>query len=621
MESFKDKMKFGIFNNESYYGYGSKELKSGVCKYYRREMFDKFEWCVMEMMSFGIDEKGKSLVSNIINRLKILIMEELVVDEFEVISKCVLLFEKIDKSDVFIEKVSLIKKICDLVKECRKGRIVSYINNWWRFNKLEESEYDGVVLKKVLKYKKKGDSDRLLVLGEKMIEFIENKEEKIFDVFNKMYDLEDKEGSRYRRKDGIYLYIEILESVFCKDENRKRIFNFVLDRFNKKEMKERVSFGIWFGLMVINKNIDMNIEYKYEKESEEEVMKYLIKEREYIEVNEDFVVNDWHVDKKFGLGKFGRVGSYVVNEDLSLLGENGEKYKNFYILKKEEMDEKKGEEKKNKEKKKNDKEKKEGGEKKEKKKRKELNIKLFDFVDFDENFRVIKVIDEGVCGMKKCCIIVEGVKDNKKYILKEYGKSMNYGIDYLIVDSLKGLFDLKDMSMKIIKSNKYLDIVDKNIRSYVGNWVFNDDKEVYYCLMDFYDNIGDLGKNKDVLKNEKILEEMLKIRLFDGLFRSSDNILRNILVLKDGNGLLSIDEGDLFGKRGKVFNINDWCRKSDWCKKNCGKLIDKWLYGDNKDEKKNIIIEKLKEFGFENNVEEFENRYDNYIDIVCSEFN
>lgn len=602
-------MKFGIFNNESYYGYSSKELKSGVCKYYRREMFDKFEWCVMEMMSFGIDERGKSLVSNIINRLKILIMEELVVDEFEVISKCILLFEKIDKSEVFIEKVSLVKKICDLVKGCRKGRIVSYMNNWWRFNKLEESEYEGVVLKKVLKYKKKGDSKRLLVFGEKLIEFIEKKEEKIFDVFNKMYELEDKEGSRYRRKDGIYLYMEILESVFCKDENRKRIFNFVLDRFNKKEMKERVSFGVWFGLMVIKKNINMDIECKYEKESEEEVMKYLIKERKYIEVNEDFVVNDWHVDKKFGLGKFGRVGSYVVNEDLSLLDENGEKYKNFYILKKEEMDEK-GEKKK-------EVKKKEGGEKK---KRKEINMKLFDFVDFDENFRVIKVIDEGVCGMKKCCILVEGVKDNKKYILKEFGKSMNYGIDYLIVDSLKGMFGLKDMNMKIIKSNKYLDIVDKNIKSYVGNWVFNDDKEVCYCLMDFYDNIGDLGKNKDVLKKEEILEEMLKIRLFDGLFRSSDNILRNILVLKDGNGLLSIDEGDLFGKREKIFNSNDWCKKSEWCKKNCRKLIEEWLYGYNKDEKKNIIIEKLKEFGFENNVVEFERRYENYIDIVCSEF-
>ena len=75
-----------------------------------------------------------------------------------------MLFEKIDKSEVFIEKVSLVKKICDLVKGCRKGRIVSYINNWWRFNKLEESEYEGVILKKVLKYKKKGDNDNLIKL-------------------------------------------------------------------------------------------------------------------------------------------------------------------------------------------------------------------------------------------------------------------------------------------------------------------------------------------------------------------------------------------------------------------------------------------------------------------------
>jgi len=29
-------------------------LKSGICKYYRRKKFDKFEWCVIEMMLFGL---------------------------------------------------------------------------------------------------------------------------------------------------------------------------------------------------------------------------------------------------------------------------------------------------------------------------------------------------------------------------------------------------------------------------------------------------------------------------------------------------------------------------------------------------------------------------------------
>lgn len=601
-----DRMSYGMFNNKSYWGYSSKELKSGVCKYYRREMFDKFEWCVLEMMSFGIDERGKNLVSNIINRLKILIMEEIVVDEFEVVSDCILLFEKIDNNENFIEKVSLVKKICELVKGCKKGRLVSYINNWWRFNKIDESEYEGVVLKKVLKYKKKGDSQRLLILGEKMIEFLEKKDEKIFDVFNKMYKLSE-EGKRYRRKEGIYLCMEILEDNFCKDENRKRIFKFVLDRFNKKEMKERRSFGIWFVFLVLKKNVSIVIKDDYEKEKSEYVYKYLIEERKYIKIDEDFVICDWHVNKKFGLGKFGRVGSYVMNEDLNLLGDNGEKYREFYILKKEEAEE--------------EDKKKVSDEIKKKSDRvsgKDIFLSKVSLFDFDENFSVIKVIDEGVCGMKKCCIIVDSVLDGKRYVLKEFSKSMNYGIDYMFVDSLKKIYGLKNMNVRVIKSNKYLSIVDKNIRSFVGNWEFKNDKEVFYCLMDYFDNIGDLGKNKDVLKDIVNVEEMMKIRLFDGLFRSSDNILRNILLLKDGNGLLSIDEGDIFGKRKNIFNINDWCKKNEWCKKNCGILVNEWLYGVV--DGKNIIVEKLKEFGFEDKVSEFESRYDDYYNIVCNEF-
>ena len=51
-----------------------------------------------------------------------------------------------------------------------------------------------------------------------------------------------------------------------------------------------------------------------------------------------------------------------------------------------------------------------------------------------------------------------------------------------------------------------------------------------YCIMDYFENIGDLGKNKNLLNMEYIRKEMWKIRLYDGLFRSSDNILRNILM-------------------------------------------------------------------------------------------
>ena len=94
----------------------------------------------------------------------------------------------------------------------------------------------------------------------------------------------------------------------------------------------------------------------------------------------------------------------------------------------------------------------------------------------------------------------------------------------------------------------------------MNNTSFTDQASIY-CMMDYFENIGDLGKNKEFLKDERVLKECLKIRLFDGLFRSSDNILRNILVNEEGI-LLSIDEGDIFGKRSAIFNKNDWEIKS-----------------------------------------------------------
>ena len=44
--------------------------------------------------------------------------------------------------------------------------------------------------------------------------------------------------------------------------------------------------------------------------------------------------------------------------------------------------------------------------------------------------------------------------------------------------------------------------------------------------MDYWPNIGDLGKHKEVMEDITVKREALKIRLFDGLFRSSDNIPR-----------------------------------------------------------------------------------------------
>ena len=86
-----EKMKFSIFNGKSYYGYKPSILKSGICKYYRRENFDKFEWCIIEMLLFAVKEQGRPLITNLINRLKILLMEEISPTEINALSKSIII--------------------------------------------------------------------------------------------------------------------------------------------------------------------------------------------------------------------------------------------------------------------------------------------------------------------------------------------------------------------------------------------------------------------------------------------------------------------------------------------------------------------------------------------------
>ena len=39
-------------------------------------------------------------------------------------------------------------------------------------------------------------------------------------------------------------------------------------------------------------------------------------------------------------------------------------------------------------------------------------------VNFYKTFRIIQIIHDGVCGMKKPCVIVERLECNTKYVLK-----------------------------------------------------------------------------------------------------------------------------------------------------------------------------------------------------------
>ena len=192
--------------------------------------------CVIEMMIFGLKNKG--LMTNIINRLKILIMEEVVVSDCILVGMMIDKIKEIEKVESWEDKVKLVIDFVEISKMCKRGRICSYMNNWWKW-KDGDYDMDKIEMAKVTKYKKKGDSVELLKYGELLIDFIENKDERMMDIFYKMYKMEGKFGKRYRRNDGVYLFWEIIEDYCKSNEVWFKIFNFANEMFYKKGMIER----------------------------------------------------------------------------------------------------------------------------------------------------------------------------------------------------------------------------------------------------------------------------------------------------------------------------------------------------------------------------------------------
>ena len=234
----------------------------------------------------------------------------------------------------------------------------------------------------------------------------------------------------------------------------------------------------------------------------------------------------------------------------------------------------------------------------------------YEYIDW-ENFSNVNIYENGICEGKKCPIIVTYKK--KKYVLKEVNKRINYGIDYLVIDKCKQIFGLNDMNINIINSNKGLIKKNTKINKYANNCKI-DNKNCIYCMMYYWDNIGDMRTYIDIADNDTIYQ-CIKIILFDGLFLSSDNIIRNILI-NQNHELLSIDEDDLFGKTKYIFGKSPWCKKEKF-REMLYNIIKEFM--DNKE----IIKTKVNKIFIKYNLnysDIFNYRIDNFKDIVEYEF-
>ena len=110
--------------------------------------------------------------------------------------------------------------------------------------------------------------------------------------------MENNAGLRYRRKEPVYLWFEILGDYMWPAELND-IYKFSLQMFMRRGMKERPAFAIWFGLISLKRDeLDYSVK-EYQKCNELDFNDYR-KDMNKIEMD-DYVVNDYHVNKGFGL--------------------------------------------------------------------------------------------------------------------------------------------------------------------------------------------------------------------------------------------------------------------------------------------------------------------------------
>jgi len=599
------------FSSVSHHGYKLDMLKSGMQKYLRRREFEKMTWCVMEIFKFELwakDEKekkmSKGIISNLLNRIIVMMDEELLFCE---INRYLLLRKFIEKFDEDRKNGGkYLILICKILTESSLLRRASDIRAYWDYRIRFGSEKDAVEL-----------SDE-----EYFNKFVECFERKDYECFKWMFKIFNggKKGDvvRFRRKENIYMIWEYLFSRENIKENKyfRQVLEYKLREFYKLNRGERFMFLVnSIDLAMVCNCSEHNLD-DFEEELVErydaigkEYEKYLRKSMEYMTI--DGYAIDMHTSMGRKMGKnrkdFALEGSIVVNEDLEYLEKE---WRDFYV--KEKLENPVRSKKKRWEGKKKVEEKKEKveeevaeimltlnpekvEEKKEevKKTREEIRMEKykrikkmrgkpnFDDLEKDLEFVDAKTIDvnkiklcsDTTCGNKVMCFEYEGK------IWKESRKSMNYNRDYCVLDECKEAFGLRKIGMKRVLSNFRIEKNDRTKKSWKDNWKMvswgpcvGDNKDtknkVVYCVMNKITNCMwkvpmEFGKIKhsivygaenggNIGQNKALFKEFVKIGVFRGIFRCSDFNGRNVLVGLENQFskqyLVSIDEGDI-GKR------------------------------------------------------------------------
>ena len=668
------------FSSISYAGYKLDILKSALQKYLRRREFEKMLWCCSEIYMFHSlatsdkeKQAAKGIVSNMLNRLIIMMDEEMLFAEVGKYMKCMEWIKEFDEGGR--DNFNLLVKVCKTMVSARMLRLNSDIYSyWWR----------GAGVYKVVKVPGLGLEEGLytpIEVHQECQEILSDEEKMSLEWKNEwenllmfiaafraghsscyywalaMFHSDVKGKRRFRRTDCVYAIWEYLFKVAGDNEKLRKCLDLKLKQFFVKTRHEQ---HIWMSsaISILLHKDKLNFEEEWNVDVSEEQVVGIFQDRNYLKID-DYAI-DMHCSAGRKLGKkkadFALEGCVVVGEDKEYynrdwrdlycdLKVNPAKYGIVDSNKRPKPKSKKRKKAKNKAKKVKD------------QKRKKLVVvdnlvnELADLkieavvedpealaqpeelvnmmidlkVDDEKEMRFvdgsgikeeeIRICMEKTCGNKVMCFEYNG------QIWKESRKSFEYNKDYELVDSCKEMFGLKKIGMERIESNFRIEKIEKKKSEWPGNWrkVMTGDEKIVYCLMRKIGDGGNFSENKDkkkLLENQEVLKEIAKIAMFRGIFRVTDFNLRNILI-DDHGSLVSIDEGDI-GKRKSIFG-----GREKWLKKHLTSAILTEAYSDIWNDhwgKKAEICKLMKKFGYsEETIDQVELNYDNLDDDLKSE--
>ena len=590
-------------------GYGIDAIKSGIQKYLRRREPSKMKWCVkqMQMFAFGNNEiekqVGKGIITNLVNRLIIMLDEDMVFADWETYLHARSLLEKFQKD---VKDIAPLYELCDVMCNSRLLRYGSDVACY--YGKAVDGLNDN--------YEVTGlDSLTIQDLFERFVSAINDKDIHLaytwaFALFHNKREL-TLEKKIYRRDEPIYILWQYIinETIKLNNNNLLRCLQYRLEEFYNKARPERKLFLVSaVALYFYRQQIDWTNKDMIVIESP------IIEESEF--KLDDYVL-DMHCKDGRKLGKntsdFANEGSLVVDEDKEY---HNDEWRQYYIeckhLTANQPKTKKNSKSKSKE------TPTATPTPKVVKTKKTDNKPTRDDVSFIpmSDFTFVKLCTDQPCGKKVMCFVVD--YQGGRYVLKEGRKSMNYNEDYSIVDAMKEIFGLNAIGMKRILSDKIMKKTDETQKSWVNNWHFVDSPDdVVYTMMTYIEPSYRFNKAPAGLIGEEDELEYMKIGLFRGIFGVSDFNVTNVII-DDEKNVYSIDEHDFLGTRehmiGKM-NMRYYKKHSDKIQS----IFDD-LYKD-KENKKMQICQVLESFGYQDKAQNVLSNYDNLADKFWQEYN